>query len=217
MISLCTITAGRPQLFDWWKWNVDKQTRPPDEIVVVDDGTWPTPPGVRKVSVPREWTTGRKRNVAADTADGDYLVFFDDDDWYSAAAVECLSAQKQSGAVVGISNLYWYSPKLGTLGTESASTVHHPFIVSRSLARRVTWPDTMDGEDVAFYQACPRFVALEDELYVGIQHDKNVFNREGRRLPSANPGDLQRVLGGEFRAFHQRVERVFGAPGRTEP
>jgi len=40
------------------------------------------------VEVPSEWHLGAKRNAGLDVAKGDYLVQWDDDDWYHPARIE---------------------------------------------------------------------------------------------------------------------------------
>ena len=64
------------------------QDYPNRELLIVDDGEDEiadlVPPGgsVRQLRLPRRTTIGEKRNLAAEAADGEVLVQWDDDDWY---------------------------------------------------------------------------------------------------------------------------------------
>ncbi len=213
-LAVCTITARRPQWFEWWKWNLLKQSLQPDEVVVVDDGSWPDSPGVRRFTVPGDWTTGRKRLQAVRLARSEYVVFIDDDDWYSPRAFSTLWRARGPG-VTGIQRLIWYAPRLNRFGVEYTGFTHHPFIVSRQTALQVGWPDMMDGEDLAFYRACPSIQRLPDALYIGIQHGQNVFNRDTRLISPLPREDAERVLGDERCEFHTRLSALIPAENRS--
>lgn len=97
-VSLVIATYNRkPQLPETLA-SVMTQTRPFDEIILVDDcspdGTFEwlkaTHPQVRALQTPRNGGPSVARNLGAKAATGDVLVFFDDDDIMLPAAVQNL-------------------------------------------------------------------------------------------------------------------------------
>jgi glycosyltransferase involved in cell wall biosynthesis len=207
-LSLCTITARRPQWFSWWYWNVTKQSLPPNEVVVIDDGSWPDQSGITRVTVPGNWTTGKKRMEAAKVATGDYILFIDDDDWYSPDTCARLWEARGDG-VTGIERLIWYAPRHDRFGVEYTRLTHHPFIVKRTVAMSVGWPDIMDGEDREFYRGCPTIRRLSEPLYIGIQHTDNVFNRDRRMVAPFPREEALKILASERGEFYDRLSKIF--------
>lgn len=99
--SLLTVT-NRPQLLGWWRWNVEKQSTSPDEIVIVtnhpETGTFFRLLGegkslpARLLALPPTVSIGEMRQHALGNATGDVILWADDDDWYHPEHFERLSA-----------------------------------------------------------------------------------------------------------------------------
>lgn len=99
----------RPGCRSWLRWNVQRQTYPRLRVVLVDatgDGgevytpepfVWTRDPfeelrsrsGVAMLA-PEDYTCGQLRNLALAAAEGAYVVWFDDDDWYHPERVQWL-------------------------------------------------------------------------------------------------------------------------------
>jgi glycosyltransferase involved in cell wall biosynthesis len=66
-----------------------QQDYPNRELIVVDDGTEPAgdlipqDPSIRYTRLPKKQSIGAKRNLACETARGDIILCWDDDDWYA--------------------------------------------------------------------------------------------------------------------------------------
>ena len=104
--ALCV--TNRPKCADWLRWNVQRQTYPRLDVVIVDgsgtagvhgprDFIWPVDrhEGLdahagRLIRAPATLSCGELRNVAMLHARGEYFVWFDDDDWYHPERVEWL-------------------------------------------------------------------------------------------------------------------------------
>ena len=104
---------------DWLRWNVQRQTYPNIDVVIVDatggyglhgprDFSWgarsdatevlPARHG-RHLRVPGSWSCGQLRNIAMQEARGEYFVWFDDDDWQHPERVEWLVEAIEASAV----------------------------------------------------------------------------------------------------------------------
>ena len=88
LVSILTV-SNRPDFGAWISWNVRKQTYARTEwILVTDTGGAPV---------------GELRNAALKKADGDYVIWFDDDDWQNPKKIEWLVAlaDKHNAPYVG--------------------------------------------------------------------------------------------------------------------
>jgi glycosyltransferase involved in cell wall biosynthesis len=207
-ISLCTITAKRPEWFKWWYWNATKQTMKVNEIIIIDDGTWPDKCDIKKISVKTKLSTGMKRNIAVENAVNDYIVFFDDDDWYSPSTIKVLHDNICQG-ISGIDTIIFYSPKFNKFGIETTKLIHHPFIVKKNIAINNPWPDIMDGEDLVFYRKMPTIKKISEKLIIAIQHNSNVFNNENREIQYLPNNQAYEVLKKEKKIFYEKINETY--------
>ena len=98
-ISALVITKSRKHLAPWWMWNISKQTRQPDELIVVEASEYtdeqlvdfdamvrdafPEIPSIRIFLLPHNKITGESRQVALQESTGDMITWWDDDDYFS--------------------------------------------------------------------------------------------------------------------------------------
>jgi glycosyltransferase involved in cell wall biosynthesis len=81
-----------------------RQDYPARELVIVDDGSdglerlLPADERIVHIRVPRGLSIGAKRNRACETARGDVLVHWDDDDWYGATRLRTQAEPLLAGA-----------------------------------------------------------------------------------------------------------------------
>jgi len=99
----------------WLQWNVQRQTYPHLDVVIVDgsgkeglhgprDVVWKNDElgrGRRRVlRAPASWTCGQLRNLAMEHAAGEYFTWIDDDDWQHPERIEwLLEAIRAEGAL----------------------------------------------------------------------------------------------------------------------
>lgn len=99
-VSVVIPAYGRASLLSEAIASLQRQTVPPLEIIVVDDGSVPpieTPavPGpvpVSMIRLPENRGGGVARNAGIDAAKGDFIALLDSDDWWEAERVERLQA-----------------------------------------------------------------------------------------------------------------------------
>lgn len=89
-VSVIIPTHERPELLSRALASVRRQTRPPDEVLVVSDGDAcpPTAPGCRIVALGANTGGATARNVGARQARSEWLAFLDDDDEWNPRYLE---------------------------------------------------------------------------------------------------------------------------------
>jgi glycosyltransferase involved in cell wall biosynthesis len=171
------------------------QTYPNLELLIVDDGSehirdlLPEDPRIRYLRVPGKNTIGAKRNMACAEARGEFILHWDDDDWYpperASRQVEALRAHPEA-AVCGSSTLYFYAP-----GTNRAFRYRcsgpsgAPWMGALAYPKR-TWESrsfepVQIAEDVKFLARIPAAarIDLEDPaLSVATIHDANTSPKQ---------------------------------------
>lgn len=84
LVSCLCVTQDRPEFLPWLLWNYDRQNWSNKELVIVDSSERPFSTDradVRVIVAIPGTGIAAKRNRALFEARGDYLAWFDDDDW----------------------------------------------------------------------------------------------------------------------------------------
>jgi O-antigen biosynthesis protein len=141
-----------------------RQDYPNAELLILDDGVdpvddcVPSTERVRYVRLGQKLSVGAKRNLACETAGGDFIVHWDDDDWYPTWRVSAqVKALAESGAdICGTSQLLYYEAASGRAWRYVYGGGRSPWVAGNTLAyRRSFWerhrfPDVRVGEDTRF-------------------------------------------------------------------
>jgi glycosyltransferase involved in cell wall biosynthesis len=166
-----------------------RQDYPNLELIIVDNGNdpirdlLPDDPRVRYFPVPQKLTIGALRNLACREAQGEFIVHWDDDDWYPTHRVRTQAQPliENRADIAGTSSLYYYDATArqaflyrysGAKTWVSGNTLAY----KRSLWQRNPFPDIQVGEDSAFIWGVPRasLLDLQDPaLCVGSVHSAN--------------------------------------------
>lgn len=134
------------------------------ELLVVDDGTEsiadlvPTNDRIRYVRFDQKLTIGAKRNLACEKARGEFIVHWDDDDWYPSWRVRTqVRAMIERGAdLCGSSRVAYFDPARDQAWEYCYPTSKGPWVAGNTLAyRKSFWishkfPDIQVGEDSRF-------------------------------------------------------------------
>lgn len=118
------IPTNRPEHIPWWSWQLRKQTRQADEVIVatnykdpsIFDNVLVDTEDTADLQVvhdpdPTSATLGELRQMALDSTDADVVIWMDDDDWYHPRRIELSVAALESSnydvAAFPLTHLYY--------------------------------------------------------------------------------------------------------------
>lgn len=148
-VSVAVVTGGRerfmPALYECYA----RQTFRDTELLVLDDSPEPSPffaalddPRVRYWHAPERLTIGRKRNMLAERAAGEWICHFDDDDYYAETYVAQMLAWGRDAGFVKLAA--WFNLSVGP--------------------RVFTYWDTRAPDALSYRQSGKGLVALVDDV-----------------------------------------------------
>jgi glycosyltransferase involved in cell wall biosynthesis len=185
------------------------QDYPNLELIVVDDGTdavadlLPSDPRIVYVRLSERKSVGAKRNLACERARGEFIVHWDDDDWYpsSRVRVQVDALRQRGGDVCGSSVVYYHDRDNARAYCYRYSASSVAWVAGNTLAyRREAWArtrfaDIQVGEDSQFVWRFPaqRVIDLRDpSLCVGTVHAGNVSPKDTRGV-FWSPESVERI------------------------
>jgi glycosyltransferase involved in cell wall biosynthesis len=171
-----------------------RQDYPNLELLIVDDGAdaiadcVPDDPRIRYVRLAHKMNVGAKRNFACAHARGEFIVHWDDDDWYPAWRVSAQArALIEGGAdLCGTSRLYYYEASTRRAWSYAYGGGRAPWVAGNTLAyRKSFWerrrfPEIQVGEDSRFVWGAgdARVRDLDDPtLCVALVHAENTSRK----------------------------------------
>lgn len=212
-VSCLMVTANRKSLMQRSIRCYNDQTYPNKEMVIVDDGeqdlsevltTVPEDELVYvKLEPSEDNTLGKLRNVSLDRANGDYLVQWDDDDWYHPERIAIQAEKLNEGydaCCLTAALMHLDTPRF----------VEHPYVgtlpegVPGSIMHRnsgdIRYPHTRRAEDTVYLKEWmeKRYTQLPESyayLFIRCFHGSNTWEKEHflRRFKN-NPADYLRFL-----------------------
>ncbi len=112
LVSCLCVTEGRRAFMPWLLWCFDRQTWPRRELVIVDSSLEPFQVAgrddLRVVTAPPGSGVASKRNLALREAAGDFIAWFDDDDWQHPDRLAWLVEALHDGAPYTGSSRGWF-------------------------------------------------------------------------------------------------------------
>lgn len=191
-----------------------QQDYPNLELLVVDDGTdaiedcLPADSRIRYIRLAQRLKIGAKRNYACERAWGEFIVHWDDDDWYPSWRVSRqIAALEQSGASIsGTGRLYYYDAAGDRAWLYEYTGPGRPWVSGNTLAyRRSTWerhkfPDIQIGEDSRFVWGVGTHAVCdlaEPSLCVAAVHTTNTSHKatNGQYWRTHASADIHRLVG----------------------
>jgi hypothetical protein len=164
------------------------QDYPNTELIVVDDGTdpvadlLPPDPRIRYFRHSTKQNVGAKRNFACEQAHGEYILHWDDDEWYGPSRVrrQINSLQKSHARVAGTSVAFFYNEGSDRAFRYCYVGASSTWMGALAYPRHVWKARPFDciaiGEDVRFISRIPvgqRMDLKDPTLYVASIHDSN--------------------------------------------
>jgi O-antigen biosynthesis protein len=198
-----------------------RQDYPNRELVIVDDGTDPVDPmlpkdvRLRLIRLNEKKTVGAKRNIACASARGEFIVHWDDDDWYppdrigrQVAAIRADSRLQISGT----STLFFYDSATNRAWRYRYQNSGRPWVAGTTLAYRKSWwsghpfSEIQVGEDSRFVWAAPGNAVYDlatPALCVSRIHSGNTCRKQtvGAYWQQCSVAELASLLGEEWPLF----------------
>jgi hypothetical protein len=206
----------------WLLWGFERQTYEHRELVVVDSSPEPwsiNRANVRVLAAPPGSNVPTKRNLALDAARGDYIAWFDDDDWQHPERLERLVESLREDHVIVGSSRSWFVD-LVTLGTR-------PYDGRGSLIFNTALFRTDEARSVRFDERCHRAsdtpwlrelrgrnrgreLQLDcDTLTLWLCHEQNISNPRKKRHFSTPLSELFERIGADaWEATTERLEAL---------
>jgi len=167
----------------WVKYQFDKQGRIDAELVIVS--------GASGISAGRTEAMQRAR--------GEFIAWFDDDDWQHPGKLElAMMVLKPNGRMVsaaGTRHAYMYSVSTGKASLYEST--YEPIIFNSAVYRKNSVPQNFDsslitGEDTDWHERWlrtrPTYVTLGQPTHAWLCHGKNITNKDTSRFfELANP------------------------------
>lgn len=221
-------TRNRPQFVSRALANFARQSYGPSELIVIDDGDEPVEhlceaEAVRYIRLPRTLPQGTKLNLGIEQARGEYIIKWDDDDWYhpdfNGTMLKALQSAGSGEVVAACGCFLVFIAGEGFLrysGTGNAAGGTLTF--AKSLWRRVPFRDMGQGQDRYFRMDTGNQILRveEPDLHVVIRHGGNTWirNHNGRvtddvlrALPRVSE-DLSTVFSPEEQRFYLSLPPV---------
>lgn len=232
LVSCIMPTADRreyvPQAIRYFQ----RQDYPNLELLIVDDGAdsvadcVPEDARVRYLRLPEKLNIGAKRNLACEHARGEFIVHWDDDDWYPPWRVSAQVSALDAGdfELCGTSRLFYFEPSTRRAWRYKYSSAGRSWVAGNTLAyRKSFWerrkfPALRVGEDTRFVTSAPaqKVCDLDDpRLCAATVHAANSSRKvtTGACWQTEPTETLRELLGGDFDFY---LAPDGGASGRRD-
>lgn len=161
------------------------------ELIVVDSSAIPWESAFATViHVPRWPRISAKRNAALEFAHGEYVTWFDDDDWQSPFKLSCIDDLEASNyGAAGSRMASMYSTLTGKCSNYESR--YEPLIFNSAVYLKSAVPPTFNealvtGEDtdwqLRFFETRPNFVTLGEPQHAWLCHTKNITNKSSSKF-----------------------------------
>lgn len=215
-ISCLCVTEDRSALAGWLLWNFDKQTHANRELVIIDSSAaifdWPARDDVRVVRVPHRTGVAEKRNAALQAARGDYLAWFDDDDWSSPNRLASLCDAIDGGEVFAGPRAAWFfdaTVRRATRYDSGRRPIFNGALFSRECAQVKFDPKLRRASDTDWLRRLiKRFgpgALVDSDLFFWVCHGRNLSNPRPRVGKACSEETLASHFGRDWADTSERL------------
>ncbi len=230
LISCLCVTYNRPEFHGLLLWNFNKQTWPNRELIVVDGSSVNyadrfESENIRYFYLADEPNIPLKRNLALDNAAGEFITWFDDDDWQHPKKCEWLVSKLQEGFHLAGSgkSLFFDLNRQTSRDYDNRQVLFNSLGVRREVARQVRFNESKirasDTEWCAslFNKSRGRIFNFDKRvLFFWLCHQKNISNpvhRVDRRGTPREPALLKELPAAEQQEFKQLLVDIRNGSG----
>jgi hypothetical protein len=159
-----------------------EQTYPPRELLILNDGEEAIgveAGNIREIRIEKvaTRTLGDLRNLALELAYGDWVIQWDDDDWYGPERIEAQMRVRRPGAAVLLGDIIHYSLHRHS-GFRADWASGFPGSILHERNGTVRYPSLSRGEDIVFQRQFRKITVVRSErpLYIYRHHAQNTWN-----------------------------------------
>jgi glycosyltransferase involved in cell wall biosynthesis len=200
------------------------------ELIILDDGTDPVADCVpeheriRYHRLEKKLTIGAKRNLACAQARGEFIVHWDDDDWYPSwrVSAQFRALLDRHADLCGSSQVLYYDADADTAWEYRYAAPSTAWVAGNTLAyRKSLWqqhhfPDIQVGEDSRFVWSIAKHTVVDlanPQLCIGAVHRGNTSRKDihGAFWHVAPSARVYALLGDD-RYFYRGVNGGAGTP-----
>jgi glycosyltransferase involved in cell wall biosynthesis len=194
LVSCICVTEGRAAFMPWLLWCFDRQTWPLRELLILDSSEPPfvsARDDVRVVALPPGTGVARKRNLAMRAARGDFIAWFDDDDWQHPQKLAWHVDALQDGAAYAGSASSWFvdfhRSSCAAFRAGHGLTIFNSAGFRREAVMAVAFREGVARASDTFWMRqvaarCRRGADIErDDLFFWLSHDGNISNPVQKR------------------------------------
>ena len=195
-VSVLCATYNRQQLIPLVIHQFNHQDYPNDqmELIILDDSDHPcffeshTQNNIKYVYMKEKVPIGKKRNMLNDMASGDYIVWFDDDDFYTRDRItKSISVLKQPEyKIIGVKNMVIYDSLKSKLSVNIIVkrlrySQNNIMAYHRDYLQTHRYKDDDEYDEERFFtnqftEPCYQFVG--SQLCIHIAHSKNTISKD---------------------------------------
>ncbi|OJW77601.1 MAG: hypothetical protein BGO69_11925 [Bacteroidetes bacterium 46-16] len=193
------------------------------ELVILDDGIGtienlvPDVYNIRYYKTSRKLSTGAKRNLACEHAHGEYILNWDDDDWYAPDWIkQQVNALQQSGAdICGLKDLYFYCPSEQAAWKYRYYNSKRDWVAGATMAyRRSHWQrypykDMQVGEDNDFAWNSKGKVFAHSYIdgFVSMLHGNNTSPKNTKSWQKQDVAIIEQILKNDMHFYKSMQTR----------
>jgi predicted O-methyltransferase YrrM len=233
LVSCILPTANRRHLLPRAITYFMRQTYQNRELIILDDGTEPVrdllpcDPRIRYIHLQGSRTLGEKRNLACESAEGEFIAHWDDDDWSAdwrlTYQMEEL-ANNSWASVCGLDRVLFYDPRSDLAWEYVYPPEQRSWVCGGALCYRKTFwkdhrfPDIHGGEDTRFVWAAPERSVLavpDNSCFVGMVHRENTSPKktDGPRWHKYPNSRIHELLGTDLDFYRHWRDSLTGGAG----
>jgi glycosyltransferase involved in cell wall biosynthesis len=224
MISCLCVTYNRPEFHDFVLYNFFKQTWANKELVIVDGSEENhevdfSGKQIQYIHIKNEINIPKKRNIAIEAAKGEFITWFDDDDWQHPRKCEVLVDRLMHGEIAaGCSESLFFDLKSCRYSKRACSgtSFFNSVGVRKDALKDLRFNEMqICASDNEWMLKLRRTNMLSTNpicdplLFFWLCHTKNICNKDNRQLGRCEvDGWLLSLLGSDRPAFFTEIGKI---------
>ncbi len=206
LVSCICVTENRAAFMPWLLWNFERQRWPNKELIIVDSSNSACEFGskAKVIKLATGTSVPVKRNAGLDAASGEFITWFDDDDWQHPEKLKCLVDAMADGVAYAGATKSWFVDLNGNrcnhYGGAGARIIFNSAGFRRDAVQSIRFPEQRRrASDTAWLRnvklSCGNGVRVELPLFFWLCHTDNLSNPATRKRFRGSMDALRSEIG----------------------